>query len=151
MSSRAGGAERGAAWSRLAIAALALLASWMVLSHVFRSAEARVAEAVEDCRTALVKGPDEEFLAHFAPDLCYRGDGDLARLKRDLAGYRAAGSPPVTILKQEIAVDGETAQVELQVVLTAGLQALAAAAVHVVAVERDGEWRVLSLSWEARK
>ncbi len=136
-----------ARWT-LPVGALALVLLAFLGRHLFRSAEERLRDALEDARSDLLAGRDAEFLAFFAPDVRYQRDGGLAEIRRDLARFRETGIRQAEVAKTDLTLDGSEADVRLQVVFYAGMQPLGEAAVRVHAVEEDGGWKVASLSWK---
>jgi hypothetical protein len=144
-----GSLSRGLAPMRivLGVAAIAVLAALFL--YLFPSRETRFLRFFDAARTAFVERREEAFLAAFDPAVKYQGTFGTAEIRRDFRRYHSAGGLGAPeIVKQELALDPEGADLTLDVVVVAGLTPVARASVRMRALEVDGEWRVTSVSWQ---
>jgi len=140
--------SRGAAWVRVvgAVAVLALLV--FACSRLFRSREARLWELVDDARSAAVGLEEDEFFACLDPAVRYRRDGDIEAVRKDWKRWKSAGVGTAAVTRQEARLDDTGADVDLTVVLLAGIQPVAEVKVRLRAEDADGTWRVVRLDWD---
>ncbi len=135
------------------VAALVLLAVFGWALQLFLGSEAaRISDAVDAARDALVAGRDEEFLAFFEPDVTYLDGADMDVLRRDVGRWRQRGIEHLYILPdRKIEVTGDDATVDLVVVLGPGIAQIASADVHIEArKDPDAGWRVRAFTWKLR-
>jgi hypothetical protein len=141
--------SRGAGWTHVLVAIVALVALIVGARLVFRTQEDRLWAFLDDAKAALVEGRDADVLASFDPSVRYQGRSGLDEIDRDIKRWHAIGLPAPTTTLREAAIEDDVARVRMDVVLMAGLRPVAQATVRIRAVERRrGEWAITELSWE---
>ena len=143
-----GSLSRGAAWTRVVAIAAVLAITAFAVTRCLRSREARLWDFVADARAAALDLREDEFFRCLDPAVVYRRDGGLDAVRRDWKRWKAAGVGTATVTRKEARFDERGADVEMTVVLAAGLQPIAEVRVHLRAEDDSGAWRAVRLDWD---
>lgn len=143
-----GSLSRGVTRTRLIVAIVALAALAFVGCRLFRTREGRLWDFVADERSAAIDLREEDFFRGIDPAVRYRRNGGLDDVKKDWKRWKAMGIGTAAVTRQSAHLDETGADVDLTVVLAAGIQPIAEVRVRLRAEDGDGAWRVVRLDWD---
>ncbi len=130
------------------VVALALLA-WFGGRALLRGEAARLEEEIASARLALVEGRSEDFLAAFSPDVAYQRGQAYSDLVGAVAAWKRSGIRSLTILSQDVNVDGEDAGARLAVVVGPVFRGITVD-VDLAFRKQAAGWRVTRFRWTRR-
>jgi hypothetical protein len=143
-----GSLSRGSALTRIVISVVAAVVLFFAVRGCFPSREEKLLRFLDESRTELTEGREDDFFEGVSPDVTYREKGGLAEMRNDWKRYRASGIGAPNVVKQEWTLDDTGATVRMEVVFVAGLRPIAQVGVTIRLADGDGAWKVTSLGWK---